>query len=173
MIGTLIDLLGNFYARNDFVNFEAITRSLLSAIPNDNVSLQFLGLVYYRTGRTKDAIRVFDKVINRLKPLAMMGSRTTEMQLFHVDHVATVCYQEATRPNLDLARAWHDLGTALRDLGKYEQAILPFRSALIALPDSTSTLLALGQTALRIGDLTTAEDSYLGCCRFHGHFVKV
>ena len=82
------------------------------------------------------------------------------MQLFHVDHVATVCYQEATRPNPDLARAWHDLGTALLDLGKYEQAILPFRSALITQPNSTSTLLALGQTAVRIGDLTTAEDSY-------------
>ena len=29
MISTLIELLGNFYARNDYINFEAIARSLL------------------------------------------------------------------------------------------------------------------------------------------------
>ena len=162
MIGTLIDLLGNFYARNDLGNFEAITRSLLSAIPDDQVSLQFLGLVYFRTGRTKDAIRIFDKVASRL--FAIEGTGNTEAQLFQVDHAAAVCYQEATRPNPDLALAWHDLGIALLDLGKYEQAILPFRSALIAQPNSTSTLLALGQTALRIGDLATAEECYSRLC---------
>lgn len=160
MISTLVDLLGNFYARNDFTNFEAIARSLLAAIPNDQVSLQFLGLVYYRTGRITDAIQIFEKVVRRRKPAPEAELNIGEAVLSPGDSAAAVCYQEATRDRPDLAPAWYDLGAALLELGKHEQAIPAFRSALMAQPECAQTLLALGQTALRIGDLVTAEDSF-------------
>ncbi len=159
MISTLVDLLANFYARNDYANFEAIARSLLNAIPNDQVSLQFLGLVYYRTGRIKDAIRIFDKVVRRRRPV----KAETEMgdaELSEGDYAAAACYQEATRHSPELAQAWYDLGTALLELGKYDQAIPAFRSSLIAQPESTQAMLALGQTALRVNDIPVAEENF-------------
>ena len=160
MIRTLIDLLGNFYARNDFANFEAIARSLLNAIPNDQVSLQFLGLVYYRTGRINDAIRVFERVVRRCHPDPAAADEPAAAGRGLDDSAAAVCYEEATRDRPDLARAWYDVGTTLVELGKVEQALPAFRSALSAEPENAQAMLAVGQTALRTGDLASAEDGF-------------
>jgi len=160
MISTLIDLLGNFYARNDFANFEAIARSLLHAIPNDQVSLQFLGLVYYRTGRINDAIQVFDRVVRRRHEQPENPAEATESEPAPGGSAAAICYQEATRDRPELAQAWYDVGTTLLELGKVEQALPAFRSALSAQPESTQTMLAIGQTALRAGDLISAEEGF-------------
>ncbi len=161
MIRTLVDLLGNFYARNDFANFETIARSLLAAIPNDQVSLQFLGLVYYRTGRINDAIQVFDRVVRRRQEQPEHPAEpTTERDLVLGNSAAAACYQEATRDRPELARAWYDVGTTMVELGKVEEALPAFRSALSAQPESTQAMLAIGQTALRAGDLASAEEGF-------------
>jgi len=160
MIRTLVDLLGNFYASNDFTNFEAIARSIQSTIPNDPVSLQFLGLVYYRTGRIKDAIRVFDKLVRRRKPALEAETKKITSDLPSGDYAAVACYQAATQPSSKLAKAWYDLGTVLLDLRKFRQAIPAFRSALIAQPESTQAMLAIGRTALQVGDLAAAEEGF-------------
>ena len=123
MISTLVDLLGSFYANNDLANVETIARSLHAAIPGDQVSLQFLGLVYYRMGRVKEAVRVFDKVACRHAPSVAATSAQG-------DSAVEVCYREATRRNPSLAKAWYDLGNALLALRKFELAIPAFRSSL-------------------------------------------
>jgi len=160
MISTLLDLLGKFYANNDLTNFEAIARSIHAAVPGDPVSLQFIGLVYYRTGRVKEAISVFKKVMHRLKPAGKAARRTTDSTLSHGDSAAAACYREATSNRPELAKAWYDLGMALLDLREYEQAIPPFRSALLAQPEFPEAMLALGQTALRANNLAVAEEVY-------------
>lgn len=160
MIRTLIELLANFYARNDFTNFEAIARSLLSVIPNDQVSLHFLGLAYYRTGRIKDAMHIFDRVVRKRKAKPELAATKDDAYLTHGDYAAAACYQEATRHNPDLAQAWFDLGTTLRALGKHEQAIPAFRSSLLAQPESTQAMLAIGHTALHVGNVAVAEKSF-------------
>ena len=160
MIRTLVDLLGNFYANNDFTNFEAIARSIQATMPNDPVSLQFLGLVYYRTGRVKDAVRVFDKLVHWRKAPSGAEATAPKPDMPEGDYAVAVCYEAATQRSSKLAQAWYDLGTALLDLRKFKQAIPAFRSALIAQPDSTQTMLAIGRTALTVGDLVAAEESF-------------
>lgn len=160
MISTLIELLGNFYARNDIANFEAIARSLLAAIPNDQVALQFLGLAYYRTGRVKDAMVIFDRVVRPPASTPDAQPVPSSSDRPFADSAAAVCYREATRPSQELARTWYDLGTTLLAVGKFGLAIPAFRSALRAHPESPQTLLAIGQTALRVDDLTAAEDGF-------------
>ena len=160
MIRTLVDLLGNFYANNDFTNFEAIARSIQATIPNDPVSLQFLGLVYYRTGRVKDAVRVFDKLVHWRKAPSGAEATAPKPDMPEGDYAVAVCYEAATQRSSKLAQAWYDLGTALLDLRKFKQAIPAFRSALSAQPDSTQTMLAIGRTALTVGDLVAAEESF-------------
>jgi len=160
MIGALVDLLGNYYVSDDFTNVETIARSILSAIPDDQVSLQFIGLAYYRRGDFKEARSIFDKAVRRRKSAAKIEWKQGDAYLAHGDYAAAACYEAATRHNPDLAQAWHDLGAALQTLGKHEQAIPAFRSALIAQPMFPQAMLAMGRSALRINDLAAAEDSF-------------
>ena len=160
MISTLIDLLGSFYARNDLINFEAIARSIHASIPNDQVSLQFLGLVYYRTGRIKDAVHVFEKLVRRRRPFSEDERKMVKSDLPQGDYAAAACYQAATRRSSKLARAWYDLGTTLLALRRFKQAIPAFRSALVTQPEFTEAMLAISRTSLRVGDLTAAEEGF-------------
>ena len=105
MISTLVNLLGGFYESNDFAKVEAIAHSINKAVPGDEVSLKFLGLVYYRTGRTKEAMRLFNRVHRR-------SSTRPEKIETNTSAVAAVA-REATRRVPYLAQAWCDLGSVL------------------------------------------------------------
>lgn len=114
MIHTLINLLAGFYESNDLSKAEAIARSIHTAIPGDQVSLKFLGIVYYRTGRIKDAIRLFDLIQCRQKTVAETPRET--------DPAAAAFSQEARRRVPYLAQAWQDLGSALQKMRKFDCA---------------------------------------------------
>jgi len=124
MISTLVNLLGGFYESSDFAKVEAIAHSINKAVPGDEVSLKFLGLVYYRTGRTNDAMRLFNRVHRRT-------SARPEKIESGTSAVAAVA-REASRRVPYLAQAWCDLGRALM-AQKADKAILPsFQSACLA-----------------------------------------
>ena len=124
MISTLVNLLGGFYESNDFAKVEAIAHSINRAVPGDEVSLKFLGLVYYRTGRTKDAIRLFDRVHRR----TIARPEKIETGTSAVAAVA----REATRRVPYLAQAWCDLGSALMKLKGNEAPQQSFQTACLA-----------------------------------------
>lgn len=124
MIRTLINLLGSFYESNELSKAETIARNIHTAIPGDQVSLKFLGLVYYRTGRIKDAIRLFDQVQDGI------GREAAN----RVDSAAEVCREEASRRMPYLAQAWRDLGAVLMELKKFELAVPAFRSSPLKQP---------------------------------------
>ena len=105
MISTLVNLLGGYYESNDFAKVEAIAHSINKAVPGDEVSLKFLGLAYYRTGWTKDAIRLFNRVHRR-------ASTRPEKIETGSSAVAAVA-REASRRVPYLAQAWCDLGRTL------------------------------------------------------------
>lgn len=160
MIGTLVDLLGNFYANQDLANVEVIARSLDSVVPGNLVSLQFLGLVYYRTARVKDAVRAFDGVLRRRKPLPD-GPLSEPLTGHELDgSAAAVCYREATRRNPSLARAWYDIGTLLLELKRFELAIPAFGNALRAQPYHPQAMQAIA-VASQVDDLAVVEDGFL------------
>ena len=116
MIHTLINLLASFYESNDLRRAEAIARSLHTAIPGDQVSLKFLGIVYYRTGRIKDAIRLFDFIQCR-----HAGARPEAQSVsVNVDSAAAACSQEARRRVPYLAQAWQELGSALQKIRPFD-----------------------------------------------------
>jgi tetratricopeptide (TPR) repeat protein len=160
MIRTLLELLGNFYASNDLNNFEAIARNIHSTVPGDLVSLQFLGLAYYRTGRIADAIRIFDKATHRKNATRAHLTENPADEQPVDEPKATLSCLESSRNNPDMAQVWFDLGTALQELGKHEQAIAAFQTAIASRPQFTEAMLASGQAALAIGNLPLAEDYF-------------
>lgn len=155
-----MDLLAGFYVNGHFRRVEAIARSLLVAIPEDRVSLQFLGLAYYRSGRIEQAKCVFERVIDRRKKSLRMPWHSHRLATGGISAAATVCYTEATRPSSELAKTWFDLGVALNELGTPEKAISAFNSALAARPDFPEAMLAMGTAALQAGDLDAAAEGF-------------
>jgi superkiller protein 3 len=161
MIRALVELLGNFYSNGDFTHVEAIARSILTSIPDDHVSLQILGLVYYRTGRIGEAVGMFNRVIHRQCRVPKAKRKLGDDYLSRGEYAASAaCHQEATRLNADFAPAWNDLGDALLDLRRYDEAIGAYRSALSAQPECTEAMAGLGVAGLRVDDLAAAEEGY-------------
>lgn len=160
MIAALVDLLGKFYANNDLANVEVIARTMHAAVPNDLVSLQFLGLVYYRKGRVKEAVSIFDTVNRRPGPSSTTGSSDGNAGLADRDLSAAVCYREATRRNRNLAMAWHDLGAVLLRLHKSDLAISAFSSSLSAHPRATQALVSPDDVDPRDTDLAAARNDF-------------
>lgn len=158
MITTLVNLLGHFYVINDLGNLEAIARSIHAAVPADNVSLQFLGLVYYRTGRIGDAIEVFDRL--DAKDGVDADAEEDAARMLPARSAADACYEEATKESPELARAWYDIGTVLLELRRFRLAIPAFRSSLSAQPEHVPAMLAIGQTALQVDDLAAAQEGF-------------
>ena len=113
MISTLVNLLGSFYENKDYAKAESIANRIHLAIPGDQVSLQFLGLVYYHTGRIVDAMKVFDRVQGKQNAGSSVLSEGREVL---GSAVAAVSY-EASRRVPYLAQAWRDLGNALTRKG--------------------------------------------------------
>lgn len=128
MISTLINLLGGFYENNDFAKAETIAHSIRTAVPGDQVSLKFLGLVYYRTGRIKDAIRLFDRVQGGQEAILKTASPRTEAD----DSAVAALSREATLRVPYLAQAWRDLGNALLKLRNTDRMVQSFPSACLA-----------------------------------------
>ena len=139
MISALMDLLGNFYRAGQLKRVEAIAASILTAIPDDLVSLQFLGLVYHRTGRTKAAQGLFQQAADNLGRLHALNCDADSCACSRCPYAAAdACYREAQSPNL--AEAWFELGHALSELGQQQLAAAAYRSVLIARPQSSDAL---------------------------------
>lgn len=123
MISTLINLLGGFYESNDFTKVETIARNIHRAIPGDQVSLKFLGLAYYRTGRIRDAIRLFDQVERAQQANLSADPRRSGTKRSAVESAAKACSQEAARRVPYLAQAWRELGNSLRKFDRSCQSL--------------------------------------------------
>ncbi len=144
MISTLVEMIGRFYANNDLANVEVLARNIHAAVPCDQVSLLFLGLAYYKTGRSNDALKTFDKVSATTHARTEYLLKKDEPGLPAGDSAAIACYEEATRRSPLLARLWYDLGGALLELRKFDLAIPAFRNSLKAQP-TDAAYRGLGQ----------------------------
>ena len=136
MINALFDLLGMFYQNGDLAQAEWMARSIMQAIPDDVVSLQFLGLVYYRTERRDQAEQVFSAADGNA-PVHTDGSLQASAQ----------CLQAASGHGSALASAWYDLGLVLFRLRRYPQAISALQAAVSARPGWAKAQRAIARIA--------------------------
>lgn len=124
----LIDLLALFYQSGNLARMEVIARSMLSAVPNDVVALQFLGLALYLKGHTEDAYKLFRRFAAGVSIVASpVKDHQTSCEL-----AATASYRAATRPGSGLAPGWHKIAQMLARLGFQNDADNAHRAALAA-----------------------------------------
>ncbi len=157
MVGALTELLGYFYQVGHFTQLEAVARTILTTIPDDTVSLHFLGLAYLRTGRAGAAARLFHKKARETperKPTAMATSQDAQT-------AADACYRATTELNPGFADTWYGMAMELDELGLQEQAVSVLHNAVIARPGFPEALSALARIGLQSGDSSAA---YRGLC---------
>ena len=127
MITALIDLMGACHQAGNLSQVEAIARSILAAIPEDMVALQFLGLALYQMGRIESARQVFRRVVAAGSRRAKKGAPLTTGEL------ATVTvYREAARPGAGLGETWQHVAHAMHSLGFRRAATRAYQTSLIA-----------------------------------------
>lgn len=175
MISALIELLGNFYASNDLTSVEALARSIHAAVPDDQVSLMFLGLAYYKSGRAREALRIFDAVGGKRKARAATATpgtlRDTADGLGDHESAVVACYEEATRRSPLLARLWCDLGMVLTELRRFELAIPAFRSSIKAQPNG-AVYGALGYVYRKRRNFVAARECFAWVRRLRTRIVQ-
>ncbi len=170
MISTLVEMLGQFYANTDLVNVEIFARNIHAAVPCDQVSLLFLGLAYYKTGRSNEALNTFDKVSATTRAKAEHSLKNDEPGLPSGDSAAIACYEEATRRSPLLARLWYDLGAALLELRKFALAIPAFRSSLKAQP-TDAAYRRLGWVYRQRRDFSAARECFTWVRKLRGRLA--
>jgi hypothetical protein len=123
----LIDLLATFYLNGNLKQMEAIARSMLLAVPNDIVAMQFLGLSLYMSGRTKEAYRIFKRYVAQ-----SLHPQSQQKLLTSCELAANATYQAATRPGSGLAKGWQGIADILSRLGYGRHAVQARKAARAA-----------------------------------------
>jgi tetratricopeptide (TPR) repeat protein len=146
MIDALFDLLGTFYQSGNFEQAEWIARSILQAIPDDIVSLQFLGLLYYRTRRRAQAVQVFAAAAGEAPASAVPPALAT---------AACKLRHSAGARRAPAARHWPapgmTSGRLLLRLGHRQQAVDALQAAIAAQPDLHKARRAMAQITRNSG----------------------
>lgn len=126
MISLLVEYLSIFYQTGDTAQLAVIARSLLAAIPDDVVALQFLGMALYQMGRIDDAYRAFKRVAIKQDQEAMIdGSSVCES-------ASVVSYREATHMHSGLADGWYQIAQILNKFGFQKPARRAYEAAAAA-----------------------------------------
>jgi tetratricopeptide (TPR) repeat protein len=127
MISALLELLGTYYQAGNLSQVEAIARTMLNAIPDDVVALQFLALALHQRGRIKDAYALLRKAAESHHGDGRYPSTG--------ERAAAACYREATRFGSRLAGGWYQISRLLTYYGFKDQAARALRSAQAATTD--------------------------------------
>lgn len=120
----LIDLLAIYYQNGNLELMEVIARTMLTAVPNDPVALQFLGLTLYQKGRTEDAKKIFRYFAAITDEKSHPHPVGTSCEL-----AATASYQAAVRPGSGLATGWEKIASICQRLGYASLAVRARKAA--------------------------------------------
>ena len=117
MISLLVDWLAVCSQTGDLAQVEVIARSMLSAIPEDLVALQFLGLALYQMGRVDEARRVFARVPASLDQHEQWDGLTI------CEPAGIATFRAATRAHPGMADSWNRIALILAKFGFHKQAL--------------------------------------------------
>lgn len=108
----LIDLLAIYYQNGNFELMEIVASTMLAAVPDDPVALQFLGLAFHVKGRTEDACKIFNYFASISDVTSRPQSLDTSCEL-----ASSASYQAAVRPGSGLAAGWGRIARLCNSLG--------------------------------------------------------
>ena len=145
MIKLLVGLLGHFYQKRQYDSLASAARAILKSIPDDIVSLHFLGLAYLHTGRVEDAVGLFSRTgesmrLARQQPYRTPGRRNSSPQL---PTAASIFYREAVDLSPTFSTVLYETAMELLELGYREQALVALRNDVSLRPGFSAALVAI------------------------------
>ena len=156
----LADLLAAYEGDRDD-EAEAEARKLVEQYPAHPFSWKILALVLARTGRAAEALACLEHVL-----ILAPGDANTHNLLGNVlcslqrQTEACSCYEAALALEPS-AVVLNNLGTALQELGRNEDALVRLRQALALDPGSPDIHYNIGNAELALDRVAAAESSYL------------
>ena len=126
MISLLVEYLAIFYQAGDAAQLAVIARSLLAAIPDDLVALQFLGMALYQMGQVDDAYRAFRQVATKQDEDAVLVVSS------NCESASVVSYREATGVHSGLADGWNQIAQILSNFGFQRPAERAYQASAAA-----------------------------------------
>ncbi len=124
MIPAFVEYLATFHQTGNSVQMEVIARSLLAAVPNNVVALQFLGLALYQMGRVDDARQTFKRVA------ATLDHQEKSDGCGDCESAHAAVFRAATRAHSGLADGWDRIAVALNKFGFHKPAARAFKAGL-------------------------------------------
>jgi tetratricopeptide (TPR) repeat protein len=156
-----------------YANVETLWQTTLRRNPNCWLALNNLGNIFYRQGRTDEAISYYQKALE-LKPdyaKAHDNLGNALQQKGKVDE-AIAHYQKALQIKPDYAEAHMNLGSAFLQLGRVDEAIAQYQMALEFKPDYAEPWNGLGSIFFLQGRMDEAISHYQRALQLNPGFAQ-
>jgi hypothetical protein len=125
MISALVECLATFQQGGNIAQVEVIARTMLAAMPDDPVALQFLGLALYQAGRIAEAQHVLGRVARRM-------GRPREPDAHDCESTEAATFRAATQVHPGLADGWYRIALVMDEFGFHHSAEAAFEASLAA-----------------------------------------
>lgn len=140
---------------------EALYRGILTTNPNQADACYLLGQLCRQAGRLDEATNWLSRAAEHAPEQIAFHLAVGELQLESGQpHAAIDTYRRVLARKPDTADALFGLGCAFIDLRNFDQALMSLQTAIVLSPGNGSIWGALGELALRRGELLEAEKSF-------------
>lgn len=148
--------------------------SLLSKKPDFPDGLFSLGKILFDLGKFKDAISPLKQAAKTwpypdIRPAALLGKSYLHLRQYQQ---AVDCLKPAVEKNPKAASAKNDLGLALKNVQKHDEAIKVFEEAIGSAPGNPMLYFNLGLTRLDLGQRAHAENLFLKAIQIKPDYLE-
>jgi superkiller protein 3 len=153
LLGTILDQQGKF------IEAEREYREALRLNPNVVSPLANLGVLLARTKRSDEAVKAFEIVLQKVPNHPQATLNLGLQYVAHADYARGVTLLNRAREfGLDSYQLEFNLGLALYNLKRYDEASAALQSSHVLSPNSATPLYYLGLVAWASGQDETAAD---------------
>ncbi|MCB2183186.1 MAG: tetratricopeptide repeat protein, partial [Desulfobulbaceae bacterium] len=156
-----IDTLINMYYSGQMSKTEQACQELLQTYPKSLVILNLQGASFYRQGKLREAVKIYNKAI-RIKPhyAEAYSNRGAALKDLGQLNKAVESYNKAIQIKPDYAEAYSNRGNAFKDLGQLNKAVESYNKAIRIKPDYAEAYSNRGNAFKKLGQLKHAVESY-------------
>jgi len=156
------EILKSYYNSNQFELALEKAKLLMKEFPNVPVLHNFLGLVFVRLQKTKDAIKAYQTAIKLNPKMSIAYSNLGNIyhKVLKDTEMAKKSFEKAIDAEPDFAPALNNLGNLYRDLNQPEKAIDCLKKAIEKEPKLFTAYKNLGVVYSSMGDFKKSIEYY-------------
>ena len=161
---TALASLSSYFQNGQLDEAEKLSNQLIKKSPDDIDFLNYLGSVFVKQSRFREAAEIFGKAlkINPTVPEIYINLASALEKLGEIDD-SIINSKKGIRLKPNFPEAHCVLGHGLRALGEFDEAIKSYKEALKLNPHYDDGYAGLGKTYLKLG-MTKKGLEMMACC---------